>query len=156
MKRFLSIILTFSLLFTLAGCMGNNAKSPTEITGLLTEELDLNGFNAVSGETLSHYFGFTSEDVESFSFVISKDDTVQDMVAAFEYKDDASKQLIIDGIGNYFSKTASVLKDNVNAEYLKIQNRVLFEYNNIIVLVVCGNIETAKTVLKNIGAKELV
>lgn len=154
MKKILSIALVIVL--TLCGCSGANEKSPKEITTLLTEELDLSGFTVVTGETLSHYFGFNSDDVKSFSFVVSEIDTSGDMIAAFEFENDNSKQLIIDGIGNYFSKTASVLKDNMTGEYLKIQNRILFEYNNIIILVVCGDIETAKTVLSNIGAKELV
>ena len=155
MKKLLSVFLAVVLVLGLTGCIGANNKSPKEITNYLTNELDLTGFTEVSGETLSHYFGFTSENLEDFSFLVTEDDTVQDMVAAFKYSSDESKKLIIDGIGNYFSKNADVLKDNMATEYLKVQNRILYQYNDIIILVVCSNADTAKTALNQMGATEL-
>lgn len=155
MKRFLSVIIAVIFIFTLTACNTTGKMSVKEITTHLTEELDLNGFTNVKGETLSHYFGFKSEEIKSFSFLVSEDDSSSNMMGAFEYKNADSKKLVIDGIANYFAKKSSILKDNVTAEYTKIQNRLLFEYQNIIVLVVCDEAETAKTVLNNIGAQEL-
>lgn len=154
MKKLLSVILITILLFTLSACT-NNSKSPKEITNYLTEELDIEGLTTVKGETLSHYFGFTIESLESFSFVVSADDNKADMIAAFEVKNDETQKQVIDGIGNYLSGKASILKTNMTTEYNKISNRVVYKYNNIIVLVVCGDSNTAIKALEEIGATEL-
>ena len=155
MKRLLSVILAILLIFTLTACNGVNELSVKEITTHITSELDLTGFTNVKGETLSHYFGFSSEDIKSFSFLVSEDEAKSEMIAAFEYENDDGKKLIIDGIGNYFLNKASVLKDNVTAEYEKIQSRLIYEYENTIILVVCGDTLSARTVLEGIGATEL-
>lgn len=155
MKKIVSVFLAVLIIFSLSGCMGANHKSPEEITSYLTSELDMQGLTEVSGETLSHYFGFTKNSVSEFSFLVTEDDVAQDMVAAFKYSSSDAKKLIIDGIGNYFSKNADVLKDNMTVEYIKVQSRILYEYNDIIILVVCSNTEAAKTALNQLGANEL-
>ena len=155
MKRLIGVILAVLLIFTLTACNGADELSVKEITTQITSELDLSGFTNVKGETLSRYFGFKSADIESFSFLVSEDEAKSEMIAAFEYKDNDGKKLIIDGIGNYFLNKASVLKDNVTAEYEKIQSRLIYEYKNIIVLVVCDDTESARTVLEGFGATEL-
>ena len=155
MRKVLSIILAALLLFMLTACNNSENMSAKEITTYVTDELNLTGFTNVKGETLSHYFGFNSKDVKAFSLVVSENEAQSDMIAAFEYENKEGKQKVIDGIANYFARKSIVLKDNLTAEYTKIQNRLLFEYNNMIILVVCGEAETAKTALKTIGANEL-
>lgn len=155
MRKVLSVILACVLVFMLTACNSNDSMSAKEITTYITTELNLVDLTTVKGETLSHYFGFNSKDIKAFSLVVSTNEASSDMIAAFEYSNDESKKKIIDGVANYFAKKSSVLKDNVTDEYAKIQNRLLFEYQNIIVLVVCNEAETAKTALKSIGAKEL-
>jgi len=155
MRRVLSVILAVCMVFLLTSCNNADSMSAKEITTHLTDELNLSGFITVKGETLSHYFGFDGKDIKAFSLVVSSNEASSDMIAAFEYENNESKKIIIDGVANYFAKKSSVLKDNVTAEYTKIQNRLLFEYKNLIILVVCDEAETAKTALKGIGASEL-
>ena len=155
MRKVLSVILALVMVFLFAGCNNGEIMSAKEVTTYITDELNLSGLTTVKGETLSHYFGFNSNDIEAFSLVVSSNEAKSDMIAAFEYGNGESKKKIIDGIANYFAKKSSVLKDNLTAEYTKIQNRLIFEYKNQIILVVCDEAETAKTVLNAIGAKEL-
>lgn len=155
MRKVLSVILAIFMLLMLVACNNGESMSAKEITTYLTDELNLSGFTTVKGETLSHYFGFNGKDVKAFSLVVSSNEASSDMIAAFEFENNESKKIIIDGIANYFAKKSSVLKDNVTAEYTKIQNRLLYEYNDVIILVVCDEAETAKTALKGIGASEL-
>ena len=155
MRKVLSVILAIFMLLMLVACNNGESMSAKEITTYLTDELNLSGFTTVKGETLSHYFGFNGKDVKAFSLVVSSNEASSDMIAAFEFENNESKKIIIDGIANYFAKKSSVLKDNVTAEYTKIQNRLLYEYNDVIILVVCDEAETAKTALKDIGATEL-
>lgn len=155
MKKIISIILVLALCMSFAGCNKPSYKSPKEITTYLTEKLDLDELTSVSGDKLSSYFGFKSDEVKAASFLISKNENSADMVAAFEYKDKNNRKKIIDNIAIYFTNAQSTLKNNLAAEYQKTLNRIICEYNGVVILVVCSDSNAAAQILKDYGAEEI-
>ncbi len=155
MAKIISVFAALLLLTCSAACGQQTDMTPKEITLYLEQQLDLNELTEVPGEKISSYFGFSIDEIKSGSLLTASSGSSSDMLAAFEYKDSSNREKIIDNVVNYLSATASTFKNTMDAEYRKIQSRLLYEYGDIIILVVCGNWDNAAEVLAEMGAVEI-
>lgn len=135
---FSAVCLLLCLLLTV-GCSktSNESLSPTEIVQSVRSAHAFSSMNALSGDKLSAYFQFSDTDVKRFCVYISSSNESADVIASFEYYDDAAKAIIMNGISHYLNNKAAVLKGSFETEFQKNQNRVLMQIGSTITLVIC-------------------
>ncbi len=155
-KSIVALVLVTIVLLTASGC-GDAKKVNT--TDLSEEILTLTTFSELkelSGASLPSYFRFSDGSVKRFNVRISATGESADTLACFEVKDKEQRTTAIKGISQYLSDLSTFFKPTMESEYQKVENRLLVELDDVIVLVICNDIETVWNYLASLGAKEVI
>ncbi len=150
LKTLTVFILIFSLLL-LTGCTKKESLNATDLTTQIKSKALVSSLSSLSGDKLLSYFGFSERDVHRFSVLIGSSGETADTIAAFEVKNAEQRTAVITGIGKYSTKLSS-LSNTIKAESAKIKNRLIYELNSIIILVICSNTSQVEKYLTELGA----
>lgn len=155
MKKLFAGLLCVLLAVCITGCDKNIELAPEEIVDKLKQNVSLGELTEISGDKLSSYFSFSDKEVSRFSVIMGGSGETADIIAAFEYKDNAQRAKVIDGVTQYLTYASGSFKKTMENEHKKLQNRVLVELSDTIVLVVCSDYTGASQLLTDLGAKPL-
>ncbi|MBE6729226.1 MAG: DUF4358 domain-containing protein [Ruminococcaceae bacterium] len=154
-KLFCGILSALLLLTFLVSCKGEKKLTVTEISQELAEIcLTDEEIYEVSKADIENRFNFDGNLLNEYSVKISNNEEKFVLVAVMQLKDKKDRQVVIDGVNasvKAASASFSVLGD---AQLSKIQQRLLYEYNDILIVVVADKYDAVREYLEKIGAKQ--
>ena len=154
-KKTVSLIISLLLIFTFCGCSNTKTYNSAELSKEILNKTAFSELKELSGSSLSSYFVFKDGDIKRFNVRVSATGESADTVACFEVVDENQRSTVISGISKYLNKLSTSFKATMESEYLKVQNRVLVEIEDIVILVICNDYGAAKQYLSDLGAKEI-
>ncbi len=155
LKPTLKILLVLSLsvlLIFASGCSEEVSISTTQLAEEIQTKTEFAPLSSLSGDKLMSYFGFGDDNLHRFTVLIGSSGDTADTVAVFETKTSEQRTEVITGINNYTSKLAASLKTTMEAEFNKVDARLLFQLDNTIVLVICSDTKSVEEYLAQLGA----
>lgn len=155
LKKAIALLTAICLLLSLYGCSSTTSTSPTSLSEQILEKTTFSELKELSGTSLPSYFVFQDTSVKRFNVKVSATGKSADTIACFEVKDSDQRSKVVSGISQYLNKLSTSFKTTMEMEYQKVQNRLLLEFNNIIVLVVCNDYTAVTEFLSEFGAKEI-
>lgn len=147
---FLCLLLIISLF---AGCGEEKNLTLKEISGELERFClaDKETYEVTKSE-IENIFNFDGDVLKEYSIKISDSEEKYLCVALFTPAKKENKQTVIDGINSHLkilSSSFEVLRGN---EQKKFQERLFYEYNDTLILVVADDYKKSKEYLEEIGA----
>lgn len=156
--KILSSLLVLILLLTgVYGCSRKEMLTVNEISNAL-EEICFNSeeIYEISKADIENRFNFDGNLLRECSIKLCQTEEKFLMVAVLQPKEEAHRQTIIEGMNNNV-KSASQSFGVLGGEMLaKIQQRLLYEYEDILIVVIAENYDAVKSYLKEIGAKAIM
>ena len=150
----LSVFLCLLLIISLfAGCGNDKNLTVKEISG------ELERFCLADKETyqvtksdIENIFNFDGDILKNYSIKISNSEEKYLCVALFTPLNKESKQTVIDGINSHLKLLSSSFEVLGGNELKKIQERLFYEYNGTLILVVADDYTKSLEYLEEIGA----
>lgn len=155
-KKALSLLVAFVLIFTIAGCSGAKDYDTAELSEKILKLTSFSNLQELSGTSLSSHFVFGDGSVKRFTVRISATGESADTLACFEVKDEVQRSTAVTGISQYLTNLSTFFKSTMEKEYKKVEGRLLVELDDIIVLVICNDTAPVWEYLTSLGAKEVV
>ena len=150
------MLVALLILFSLNGCKNEKALTVSEISehlsGLCLQNAET---YEVSKGDIENRFNFDGNLLDECSVRLCDTEEKYLCVAVFTLKDNANKQTVIDGMSSAAKTVAASFGMLYNSEYNKIQHRLFYEYNDIIIFVVADEYKQSEAYLKKIGASPI-
>lgn len=161
MKRLLTPLLCICMavvcLSFLGGCEGKNQHTAYSISKsvleLCSEEVEM---TALTAEQTANYYGIPDAHLYDFSVHISSADDQYDTVAVFSYTDKEERTVLADAIAQTIKTNETTVKAVNDAEYQKLQNRIIMELEDKLILVISDNFSEIGEALEKMGAKKFL
>ena len=155
-KKALAALLVVVLIFTTVGCGSTKKYDVVELSEKILKLTTFSEMKELSGTSLSSHFVFGDGSVKRFNVRVSATGESADTLACFEVKDDDQRSTAITGISQYLTNLSTFFKSTMEQEYQKVENRMLVEFDDLIVLVICNDPTPVWNYLTSLGAKEVV
>ncbi len=149
-----AVLLLLIFVFCLTSCKGQEKLAVEEISTSLAD-LCFSGQEVyeISKADIENRFNFDGNLLEECSIKLSENEQNYLMVAVLQLKETTDKTVITDGI-NATVKAASTSFSVLGSSNLaRIQQRLYYEYNDILIVVISDNYDGVKNYLDGIGAK---
>lgn len=153
-KIMLLICLVLCLALSLSGCGDKVEYTAEELCDTIVDHVFNSELTTTVGEKeIQNYFSFDPEILVEYKMVLRTKDEKSDMVAVFrpDGKDNAKK--VLEGINQTVSSSANMMKSLSEAEYMKINNRLLYEIDDMYILIIADDYETPRKYLEEIKAE---
>lgn len=156
MKRNITVtaIILLACLLLLSGCSGGT-DAPTADMVAQKVSKGWDGMTEMSYDEISANYYFSPKLLDDFTVMVSDSDENATEAAVFRLKESGNRGAVLEGIKKHLSERATAFQNVLESEYDKIQNRLLMELDDMIVLVITGDRDTALTTLTDMGAKEI-
>lgn len=91
MKKIITVILAFSMIFALTACGGNGkkAQSPSEIMTSIKKDITFPEMAEIDKASLNGYFEIKTDDIEEMAYIIAGGGATADEVLILKMKDGA-------------------------------------------------------------------
>ena len=156
LQKIIAILLSLILIFAFSGCSSRKEYSYFEISEEIYNLVTFSEMKELSGVSLPSYFVFQDGNVKRYSVKVSATGASADTLACFEVNDEKQRATVISGISQYLTNLSTAFKSTIGQEYNKVEKRVLAEFENIIILVICNDTATVWDYLTKLGAKEVI
>lgn len=149
-----AVLLLLTLIFCLTSCKGEERLSVEEISASL-EELCFSGQEVyeISKADIENRFNFDGNLLEECAIKLSKNEQNFLMVAVLQLKEDTDRAVITEGINATVKAASASFSVLGNSTLARIQQRLYYEYEDILIVVICENYDGVKNYLDSIGAK---
>lgn len=156
-KRMATLLIAIALLlFGICGCNDNQTLTVDEISATLNELCFLNAENyEVSKADIENRFNFDGNKLSDYSVRLSNSEEKFICVAVLKLKNSEDKKSLTEEFNSVAKNTASSYGTLNAKEYTKIQKRLFYEYNDIIIFIVADDYTAPEKYLKEIGAKPI-
>lgn len=159
MKVRKAFALLLVVIFTFCGlccCKGEESLTVAQISKDLSELCLKNADTyAVSKADIENRFNFDGNLLDESSVRLCDTEEKYLCVAVFNLKDNNNRQTVIDGISSTLKVTAASFSVLYKSEYEKIQHRLFYEYEDIIIFVVADDYLSCEKYLREIGASPI-
>lgn len=156
--KFLCWLFAFCfLIFSLCSCRGKETLTVKEISAAL-EEICLTDENIyeVSKADIENRFNFDGNLLDDCVIKMSNNEEKLLLVAVMQVKEEKDREAVISGI-NATVKAASASFSVLGDEHLaQIQQRLFYEYEDILIVVIAEKYEASKAYLEEINAKKII
>ena len=148
--------LVICLAICLCGCGNKTEYTAEELCDTIVDHVFSGQLTTtVSEKEIQNYFEFDSKMLLDYKVVLRTQDEKYDMVAVFRPDGKENAQKILEGINKTVSSSANMIKSLSATEYMKINNRLLYEIDGIYILIIADDYNTPKNYLEEIKAKEV-
>ncbi len=156
-RKIVALLLSLLILVSVVcGCGGKENLTVDQISQHLNELCLQNAETYdVSKGDIENRFNFDGNLLDECSVKLCDTDEKYLCVAVFTLKDKNDRQTVIDGISSTMKATAASFGVLYNSEYNKIQHRLFYEYNDIMIFVVADDYKPSENYLKEIGASPI-
>ncbi len=156
-KRIIALLLAVVfLLCGLCSCSEKETLTVDEISERLNELCFVNVDNyEVSKADIENRFNFDGNKLSDYSVRLCDSEEKFICVAVLSLKNSEDKKELTDTFSAVAKNTASSYGTLNASEYTKIQKRLFYEYNDIIIFIVADDYTAPENYLKEIGAKPI-
>ena len=156
-KRIAALLFAVVLLLCgLCGCNEKDTLTVDEISVKLNELCFKNTENyEVTKADFENRFNFDGNKLNDYSVRLCENEEKFICVAVFTLKNKDDKKALIDTLSSVAKNMASSYGALNASEYAKIQKRLFYEYNDVIIFIVADDYEASENYLKEIGAKPI-
>lgn len=157
LTRLLCICTAVVCLSFFSACDGGEHQTSYSISQsileLCSEDIEM---TALTAEQTATYYGIPTAHLHDFSVYISSADDRYDTVAVFTYSEKEERTILADAIADSLKTNETTVKAVNDAEYKKIQNRLIMELEDKLILVISDNNTEIEEMLENSGAKKFI
>ena len=155
-KLVLLLIAVVFLVCSLCCCNEKESLSVAEISQNLNDICFNNDDNyEVSKSDIENRFNFDGNKISDYSVRLCETEEKFICVAVLSLKKSEDKKALIDTLSSVAKDTAFSYGALNASEYAKIQKRLLYEYEEIIIFIIADNYTESEAYLKEIGAKPI-
>ncbi len=156
-KKLAALLLALILIIgVFCSCGEKNILTVDEISAQLTDICFKNFENyEVNKADIENRFNFDGNKLSDYSVRLSDSEEKFICVAVLKLKNNEDKKALTDAFSSVAKDTASSYGALNATEYAKIQKRLFYEYNDIIIFVVSDDYSASEEYLKEIGAKPI-
>jgi hypothetical protein len=151
--------LLFALVFLLCGlcCCGSKETLTVDEISQRLDDICFNNVEnyEVSKADIENRFNFDGNKLSDYSVRLSNSEEKFICVAVLSLKDKDDKKALTEAFSSVAKDTASAYGTLNASEYSKIQKRLFYEYNDIIIFIVADDYNAPEKYLKEIGAKPI-
>lgn len=153
-SKYLCVVFVLLTVFCfMVGCNREKALTAEEI-GTELEELCLKGYETfeVSKADIENRFNFDGNLLDDYYIKMCQTEERYLLVAVIEPKEEKNREEIIAGIKQNIKDASASFSILGTAELSNIQQRLLYEYEGKLILLIGDNYTSAKNYLEKIGA----
>lgn len=149
-----AVLLLLIAVFCLTSCKGEEKLTVEEISTSLSD-LCFSGQEVyeISKADIENRFNFDGNLLEECSIKLSENEENYLMVAVLQPKENTDKSVITEGINATVKAASASFSVLGNSNLARIQQRLYYEYEDILIVVICENYDSVKNYLDSIGAK---
>ena len=158
LKRYgwLMVLMVLLSALLLTGCQSDKPAGIEEISTQLNEVvLEDSETVSLSDDQLLNYFSFGTDVLSDYRVSLRESESGFQMVAVFAPKNQDNRKTVLEGINKAIAVTASTYKALNQGEYQKIQNRLLYEKDDLLILVVSDQYDKARSVLEQYKCRSM-
>lgn len=150
-KTFSAILIVLLCLLNFSSCKSKeHTETPAELVQHMKDNSDADiVWTEISPDNVVAFLGFDGRTAKDSAVFINNSEGGFDIVAVFEFEDEAKKLTAIEAINNSLTKAAENYKSISESETAKIQNRILMFRENTLALAAADNISEISEMLKD-------
>lgn len=155
-RAVLALLSIVFLLCSICGCTDEDKHTMGEISEKLNQLcFGSNTAYEINKADVENRFNFDGNILDEYEIRLCDTEEKFLCVAVFTLKNPDDRQQVIDSLTSTLKAVANSYSVLHNSEYVKIQKKLFYEYDNVLILVVADDPGPSENYLKEIGAKPI-